>query len=72
MSQTTAESCDLALGQQQTIAERNEEVDLSSIASPMAGIEQVVSGYQQMIGERREAGVSSTASPMAGIKQVMD
>ena len=42
MSQTTDASCALALGQQQTIAERNEEVDLSSIASPMAGIEQVI------------------------------
>ena len=41
MSQTTAESCDLELGQQQTIAERN-EVDLSSIASPTAGIDQVM------------------------------
>ena len=41
MLQITDASCDSALGQQQTIAERNEEVDLSSIASPMAGIEQV-------------------------------
>ena len=41
MSQTTGASCDLALGEQQTIAERN-EVDLSSIASPTAGIEQVI------------------------------
>ena len=41
MSQTTDASCDSALGQQQTIAERNDEVDLSSIASPTAGIEQV-------------------------------
>ena len=41
MSQTTVDSCDLTLGEQQTIAERN-EVDLSSIASPTAGIEQVI------------------------------
>ena len=41
MSQTAGASCDLALGEQHTIAERN-EVDLSSIASPTAGIEQVM------------------------------
>ena len=41
MSQTAGASCDLALGEQHTIAERN-EVDLSSIVSPMEGIEQVI------------------------------
>ena len=41
MSQTTVDSCDLTLGEQQTIAERN-EVDLSSAASPTAGIDQVM------------------------------
>ena len=40
MSQTTDASCDSVLGEQQTIAERN-EVYLSSIVSPMAGIKQV-------------------------------
>ena len=41
LSQTTGASCSSALGERQTIAERN-EVDLSSIASPTAGIDQVI------------------------------
>ena len=41
MSQTAGASCNSALGEQQTIAERN-EVDLSSIVSPMAGMKQVI------------------------------
>ena len=41
MSQTTVDSCDSALGEQQTIAERN-ELDLSSIVSPVEGMKQVI------------------------------
>ena len=40
MSQTTVDSCDSALGEQQTIFERN-ELDLSSFVSPMEGMKQV-------------------------------
>ena len=40
MSQTTVDSCDLELGQQQTIAGRS-AVYLSSIASAMEGMKQV-------------------------------
>ena len=41
MSQTTVDSCDSALGEQQTIFERN-ELDLSSIVSPVEGMKQVI------------------------------
>ena len=41
MSQTAGASCNSALGEQHTIAERN-EVDLSTIVSPMAGMKQVM------------------------------
>ena len=40
MLQATVEGCGLELGRPQTMAERI-EVDLSSIASSLAGIEQV-------------------------------
>ena len=41
MSQTTAESCDLELGQQQTTDARC-GAEVSTIVSTMAGIEQVI------------------------------
>ena len=41
VSQTTVDSCDLAPSHQQMIGERR-EAELSSSASPMAGIQQVI------------------------------
>ena len=41
MSQTAGASCDSALGEQQTIVDRNEG-ELSRIVSPMEGMKQVI------------------------------
>ena len=72
MSQTTDASCDWALGQQQTIAERNDEVDLSSIASPMAGIKQVIDSSYSVYGCIEwfySAFVSKANTGLAGVSQ---
>ena len=56
MSQTTVDSCDSALGEQQTIFERN-ELDLSSIVSPVEGMKQVIDCSCSAAGLSRQLAV---------------